>query len=70
MQILKKKKQQENYIYPLSCWTWMYMYPAIENSVVPDQLDSSEANWSGSALFVIQYMNLYPQSGWSNQTGW
>ena len=27
------------------------------NSVDPDQLASSEANWSGSALFVIQYVN-------------
>ena len=29
-----------------------------------------EANWSGSALFVIQYVNLYQQSGLSNLTGW
>ena len=28
---------------------------AFENSVDPDQLASSEANWSGSALFVIKY---------------
>ena len=26
------------------------------NSVDPDQLASSEANWSGSALFAIQYL--------------
>ena len=24
---------------------------------------SEETNWSGSALFVIQYVNLYQQSG-------
>ena len=30
------------------------MYPAFANSVDPDQLASSEANWSGSALFAIK----------------
>ena len=33
------------------------------NSEDPDQLASEEANWSGSALFVIQYMNFYQQPG-------
>ena len=28
------------------------------NSVEPDQLASSEANWSGSALFVFKYSKL------------
>ena len=28
--------------------------PVLANSVNPDQLASSEANWSGSALFVIK----------------
>ena len=28
------------------------------NSVDPDQLASEEANWSGSALFAIKYVNL------------
>ena len=28
-----------------------------------------EANWSGSALFVIKYVNLYQQSGSSNLIG-
>ena len=28
------------------------------NSVVPDQLASEEANWSGSALYAIKYANL------------
>ena len=46
------------------------MYPAFVNNVDPDQLASEEANWSGSALFVIQYVNLYQQSGVSNLTGW
>ena len=39
-----------------SCWT--RIYPAFANSVDPDQLASSEANWSGSALFAIKYANL------------
>ena len=40
------------------------------NSVDPDQLASEEANWSGSALFAIKYVNLYQQSGSSNLIGW
>ena len=40
--------------------------PCFANSVDPDQL----VNWSGSALFVIQYVNLYQQSGLSNMIGW
>ena len=28
------------------------------NSVDPDQLASEEANWSGSALFAIKYVNF------------
>ena len=31
---------------------------------------SEEANWSRSALFVIQYVNLYQQPGLSNLIGW
>ena len=27
--------------------------PVLANSIEPDQLASEEANWSGSALFVI-----------------
>ena len=33
--------------------------PVLANSVDPDQLASEETNWSGSALFVIKYMNFY-----------
>ena len=32
--------------------------PVFANSVDPDQLASDEANWSGSALFAIKYVNL------------
>ena len=48
------------------------MYPAFANTVDPDQLASEEeeASWSGSALFVIQYVNSYQQSGSSNLIGW
>ena len=53
---------------PLFCWT--RIYPAFTNSVDPDQLASEEANWSGSALFVIQYVNIYQQPGSSNLIGW
>ena len=51
----------------MSCWT--RIYPAFANSVDPAQLASSEANWSGSALFAVQYLNLCQQSGSSNLTG-
>ena len=33
-------------------------------------INSSEANWSGSALFVIKYVNFYQKPGSSNLTGW
>ena len=46
------------------------MCPAFANSVDPDQLASEEANWSGSALFAIKYVNSYQQSGSSNLIGW
>ena len=44
--------------------------PVFANSVDPDQVASEAANWSGSALFVNQYVNLYQQSGLSNLIGW
>ena len=44
--------------------------PTFANSVDPDQLDSEEANWSGSALFAIKYVNLFQQPGLSNLIGW
>ena len=43
--------------------------PVLANSVDPDQLASEEANWSGSALFVIKYMNFYQKPGSSNLIG-
>ena len=47
----------------------MRICPAYANSVDPDQLASEEANWSGSALFVIKYVNLHQQSVSSNLIG-
>ena len=44
--------------------------PCLSNSVDLDQLASSEANWSGSALFVIKYMNFYHNPGSNNLIGW
>ena len=48
----------------------MDIYPAFTNSADLDQLASEEANWSGSALFVIQYVNMYQQPGSSILIGW
>ena len=44
--------------------------PVLANSVEPDQLASEVANWSGSALFVIKYVNFYQKHGSSNLIGW
>ena len=43
--------------------------PVLAISADPDQLASEEANWSGSALFVIKYVNFYQKSGSSNLIG-
>ena len=53
---------------PLSCRTRIGI--AFGNSVDPDQMASEEANWSGSTLFVIQFVNLYEQTTLSNLIGW
>ena len=44
--------------------------PVLANSVDPDQFASEEANWSGSALFVIEYVNFYQKPRSSNRIGW
>ena len=43
----------------MSCWTGIC--PVFANNADPDQLAAEEANWSGSALFVIKYVNLIQQ---------
>ena len=53
---------------PLPCWTWIFS--AFANNVDPDHLASEEAKWSGSALFAIQYVNMYQQPGLSKPIGW
>ena len=48
--------------YSIWCLTLLLLIttcPVLANSVDPDQLASEEANWSGSALFVIKYVNFY-----------
>ena len=53
-----------NDMYKLKSWScWTRICPAFANIVDLDQLASAEANWSGSALFVIKYVNLYQQPG-------
>ena len=46
------------------------LYPFFANSVDPDQLASVGANWCGSVLFVIKYVNIYQQPGSSNLIDW
>ena len=69
-QFLDKTTISKINLLTLSCWTRIYLVFA--NSVDPDQLASVEANWSGSALLVINYENLYQQPGSStrNLIGW
>ena len=43
--------------------------PVLANSVDPDQLASEETNWSGSALFVIKYVNFCQKPASSNLIG-
>ena len=45
-------------------------WPVLANSVDPDQLASKEANWSGSALFVIKYVNFYQKPRSCDLIGW
>ena len=40
-------------------WSPSRIWHVFANSRDPDHLASEESNWSGSALFVIQYVNLY-----------
>ena len=43
--------------------------PCLCKQIDPDQLASAKINWSGSTVFVIEYVNLYQQ--WSSDlVGW
>ena len=44
--------------------------PVLANSVDPDQVASEEANWSGSAQFIIKYVHFYQKPGSSNLIPW
>ena len=44
--------------------------PVLAISVDLHQVTSEEANRSGSALFVIKYVNFYQKPGSSNLIGW
>ena len=52
-----------------SKWRALNPCPA-EPGLFCKQCRSEEANWSGSALFVIQFVNLHQESGLSNRIGW
>ena len=79
----KIKKKKKIYIYILEghllLWTALkgltfvllnLDMPCLYKQCRSRQLASEEANWSGSTLFVIQYVNLYQLSGLSNLIGW
>ena len=57
MFLLRNKKNIDTF------WLKKVPYQELWNSV-------EEANWSGYALFVIQYVNMYQQSGSNNKIGW
>ena len=65
-----KQSNLSDFFYLLSFVLLNTNIPCFANSVNPDQLASSEANWSGSALFVIQLVNLYKHSGSIHMIGW
>ena len=50
--------------------SWIWICPALANSVDPDQLSSEEANWSGSTLFASKYVNLYQHPGLNDLIDW
>ena len=53
--------------------TWKCINPSFAEHDMPclrKQCRSKEANWSGSALSVIKYVNFYQKPGSSNLTGW
>ena len=75
--LLTELTHLEVYQFPLSgkyisCLALLLLnmtYPVLVNRVDPAQLASKEANSSGSALFVIKYVNLYQKPGSSNLIG-
>ena len=68
----KKNNKQTLFVFVFSLTLlWLNMScPVLANSADPDQLASEEANWSGSALFVIKYVNFHQKPWSSNLIGW
>ena len=60
----------DNFAYLLTLLLLNTSCPVLANSVNSDQFASEEANLSGSALFVIKYVNFYQKPGSSNLIGW
>ena len=59
----------QRYLWILTLLLLSTTCPVLANSVDPDQLASGDSNWSGSALFVIKYVNFYQKPGSSNLIG-
>ena len=69
MFLRRDEKKQQQFIV-LTLLLLNMRCPVLANSVEPDQLASKEANWSGTALFVIKYVNFYQKPRSSNLIGW
>ena len=67
------KKPTQTVIYMRKVLFVVYLTFVLLNQDMPclckQYRSRSEANWSGSALFVILYLNLYQQLGSSNLIG-
>ena len=62
------------YIRATSQKNMSYINPSLAKHDMPclskQYRSRSEANWSGSALFVIKYVNFYQKTGSSNLIEW
>ena len=63
----QKKQNVQESIQQLNLLLLNTTCPVLANSVDPDQLASEGANWSGSALFVIRYVNFYKKKQKKNK---
>ena len=60
--IVKENENIEIFLNRLTLLLLNTTCPVLANSVDPNQMASEEANWSGSALFVIKYVNFYQKT--------
>ena len=75
--LIVSEKKKENIICCKSAWCfkgkpwsfWTRICPVFANSVDPDQLASSEANWSGSTLSGSQFVK-FVSTTWIKQSDW